>query len=161
MSYFLSRCLSLLTVTSIFRGPLFTSAVKGKIFHGTSEIFKHYHNIHGHLQNTRIYFNRLAVSNQNSKRFFKSERKLLSPHHLRHCGVGWRLQYWNKRKKRYCFFFLNNLFPLIFYIFKQVQPLDYRTPAVLRWISSHIMTYVFVFPFLIFLKIYRNYKYFC
>ena len=95
MSYFLLRCLSLLTVTFIFRGPLLTSAVKGKIFHGTSEIFKHYHNIHGHLQNTRIYFNQLVIS----KRFFKSERKLLSLHHLLHCGVGWRLQYWNQRKK--------------------------------------------------------------
>lgn len=65
------------------------------------------------------------------------------------------------KEKKILFFFPNNLFPVIFYIFKQVQPLDYRTPAVLRWISCHIMTYVFVFPFLIFLKIYRNYKYFC
>lgn len=110
MSYFLSRCLSLLTVTFIFRGPLLTSAVKGKIFHGTSEIFKHYHNIHGHLQNTRIYFNRLVISNQNSKRFFKSERKLLSLHHLRHCGVGWRLQYWNQGKKDIVFFFSQQSF---------------------------------------------------
>lgn len=160
MSYFLSRCLSLLTVTFIFRGPLLTSAVKGKIFHGTSEIFKHYHNIHGHLQNTRIYFNRLAISNQNSKRFFKSEK---SCYHFTIYVIVVLGEDCNTeiKEKKILFFFLNNLFPVIFYIFKQVQPLDYRTPAVLRWISCHIMTYVFVFPFLIFLKIYRNYKYFC